>query len=1140
MTAINTDSLEIVARNYSSNKTTFEVEILSKTAATASLFRITQKGIELKPINKESIHFPFSNSLLISFHQTDNQLLRMDVSKTDCLLISCKNDYDRFLIYKTFQMFEFYNFQEFHFGKSFSVKGSILGKTLEIESISQRCLSEKTVSFEIRVISGINYLPSKIAKHTPTILKILSNSIQIASNDIILATYTSDSILQLDYDLVHQKTFKLKTKNSQIIFECSNKYLSELLYQCFKNFQAPPLRQTKKDPESISVSTLQKSNKTFTNIKRLIKSSEQRTHLLRHTLNEIQSTISNSDDKGNLNLASSEEEMEMKNLNKNQKKNEEIEIDNFQNKKDENMSPSKNAFEIAIQRKTIITMKSYVEISKTSLILFLPNHGLNFQKQSKKSFNYKQNLQEWETISFPLNLNLSILKKNKKRNTLTFEIILTSDLKNNFSNFNLFYENLNENEYDNDNPQSSSTYSDIKTKNNDNTNENTFKIDKDFRLNSNYFIQEKYNRITHYVYNIPKKDHVESIKFSILFLNLKDMKNFIRRYNKNKLKFNRNILQKCNLKGISDKLFLQIPKTLIRKLLPKTKFVFNSWHLSTRMKKIVLICNNNWLTILFENGIRVYPMKNCLIRKNPKYSSRMGLEIYVNDKNGINRSGNNDMVEYKGGDSKKRANESDSDRENANEDDMKNGNGNGNGKKKKKKNDKNKKNKKNMKKKERKRNTKKRESTKAGNILYTIEFSDLTNATLFQNIIEKASKLKTDKFEIKPKTKPLVINKFNNNNGSQDANIDDDTHYNKINYNSFGKFLNCYSVKIIQRSSKSIGLILLTTKAILLVIGNKFFFFNIRRDFYMCLDSIELNNIQLSPFANNIYFSSYQIIFTTQIEKLLFVLDCLKIKQSLFPEIQLKNFQKNLAFFTDFRNHHQNYTQKQLNKIQNKAKKILKKEYNLNLKVIKELQSQNVNKNKKKSKKPTKKKQDISINIENNNSGSESHKELLKSESLPHSDLSNNKSHSLSEPESQSQTESNPNSNDQSQSQNTEKSDSGNSESEKEDNKSTSGSGKSSTQSDSEPEPETQSQTESNPKSNDQSQSQNNEKSDSEKSESEKQDNKATSDSEKLNTQSESEPEPESQSQTESNPKSNDQYQSQNNEKSDSENSESD
>ncbi|KAJ6241037.1 microtubule-associated protein [Anaeramoeba flamelloides] len=626
MSTLDTNLNKTISRNYYTNRATFQVEILTESTNIPSLFEITQKGFEIRTVDITTVSLPFSKNPSISFHQTDDLLLRIDVSKEKCILISCLNFNDRYLIYKTFQMYKFYNFQEFNFDKSFSFSGTIIGKTLEIESVSQRCLSEKTITFEISITSGLNFLPTKITKHTPTVLKIHNGSIQIISGGIVLATYPWKSILQLDFDLIQPKILKLKTKKNQIVFECSNKYLSELLYRCFKYFKSPPLRQMVKEPKPVSILTLQKSTRTLRSVKGSIRSSQQRTHLLRHTLKGIQSNLSKQNNYENFSSTSDDEDINFEEdgfqtfdsqqflnrkslLDKDQKTNlnMEYEIDHFHNDELRKTTPSKDAFEIAIQGKGMMSMNGYIEISGSYLKLFFPHRKFGIDKLSTNDLDSEKTIQTWEMNAFELNLSLTIFKKKRRCKTLIFEHISNS-------------KNLNE-DVDSENSDESES---------ENENENIFKIDQNFKLYPNIFIKEKFQNHSLYAYDLKNSQHTHSTQFSILFLNYTDYKSFIKQYDQQKLRFNNNIVEGINLDSINDHLYLQIPNTVVSKQLPFTKFVFNARLIGKQHNRILLICNNNWITIFFNNGIKIYPINQCSTIVNKKNPLKLFLKIQNN------------------------------------------------------------------------------------------------------------------------------------------------------------------------------------------------------------------------------------------------------------------------------------------------------------------------------------------------------------------------------------------------------------------------------------------------------------------------------------------------------------------------------
>ncbi|KAJ6228060.1 hypothetical protein M0813_09198 [Anaeramoeba flamelloides] len=608
-----------------------------------------------------------------------------------------------------------------------------------------------------------------------------------------------------------------------------------------------------KEPKPVSILALQKSTKTLRNVQVSKKLSQQRTHMHQHTLKGIQSPLSNQNKHGNFCSTSGDENIdfeedgfekfEPKNrhnqkslFGKDQKTNLNMEYENDHCQNDElrKTTPSKNAFEIAIEEIGMMTTNGYIEISGSYLKLFSPRLKFGFEKLPIYDLNSEKPIQDWEMKAFELNLSLTLFKKKPQCNTLIFEHISNdSNLDKNGNS------EVNGNESENENEK-----------------KNILKIDQDFKFNSNNFIKENFKNHSLYVYDLKNCQNTNSTQFSILFLNYTDYKSFIKQYDKQKLRFNKNIVENINLDSIIDHLYLQIPNTVISKQLPVTKFVFHAMHIGKQSHRIILICNNNWITFFFSNGIKIYPINQCQAIINTKNPLKMFLKIQ-------------------------------------------------------------------------------------NKTFYLIEFFELTNSTLFSNIIEKSKNKKTKRYTHKGNTKPCVLNNIEDGEKREEEEnvVGEDVdqvndNINSINCNKFGKLISCYPFDINNLSSKAIGSLLLTTKAILLIIGYKIYCLNVTRNFTISFEKKEVKKMNLLPFLFDSTLPRYQIIFHSQIEKLQFALDFLIIKQSLFPKVVLKNFNQNIKFFNII-TFQDNQTQKQLNKIQNKIQNFFKKEVKINKNILK-------------------------------------------------------------------------------------------------------------------------------------------------------------------------------------------------------------
>ncbi|KAJ5069989.1 hypothetical protein M0811_11354 [Anaeramoeba ignava] len=223
----------IIQDNFAKGTSSFEIDLkMNNNLTKKAVLMLNKDGLSLSSqsdsiffIKKSFIDHPL---LDVKISTKQENLARLDISQDQCFLFVPKNRYERYIIYKTFQMLKFYHqFDLNHLNSSINIDSNILGENQEIEAIALRIFVSSKPKFQV-------FLNSKTNQNIPCEITLTKKSIKIFSEnsiDMSLKWTQITSFSQNESSLsIHLTNFKT------ISFNCTSTNLSRILHNSIYNY----------------------------------------------------------------------------------------------------------------------------------------------------------------------------------------------------------------------------------------------------------------------------------------------------------------------------------------------------------------------------------------------------------------------------------------------------------------------------------------------------------------------------------------------------------------------------------------------------------------------------------------------------------------------------------------------------------------------------------------------------------------------------------------------------------------------------------------------------------------------------------------------------------------------------------------
>ncbi|KAJ3432493.1 hypothetical protein M0812_21434 [Anaeramoeba flamelloides] len=229
---------KIVQQKFQSGFATFHVVLTTKSQKREAKLKIDNEKCDLyiKQKLQLSLKFVKNPDLKILVNKTNDKMVQLKLSQGYSLLFLCTTPENRYILFKTFQLFQYYQAPQKKYEHSFKTANSILGRKNEIQSLAKRNLILGIVKFKISLNSNA-ISNQKKNKEKECYLIFRQLTIEIKSKHSTLQSFFWKDSPQIIQKKEKSTLLILTNLQNSIIFDSITKEYRGFILEFFETFQ---------------------------------------------------------------------------------------------------------------------------------------------------------------------------------------------------------------------------------------------------------------------------------------------------------------------------------------------------------------------------------------------------------------------------------------------------------------------------------------------------------------------------------------------------------------------------------------------------------------------------------------------------------------------------------------------------------------------------------------------------------------------------------------------------------------------------------------------------------------------------------------------------------------------------------------